>query len=119
MRIRDATENGLDCGGLLLVIGKELGLTELEHLGYSNSPDGETFERLLNENCDPVKNWREPQLADIIACDYNKGIQHCARCQSDRTSSHRYSRKASDRQGAGRGPRNERRYRAVSTRLRS
>lgn len=70
--------NGVDCGGLLLVIGRELGLTELEHLGYSNSPDGETFERLLNENCDPVDDWLHPQLADVIACDYGKGLQHTA-----------------------------------------
>jgi hypothetical protein len=68
--------DGVDCGGLLLVIGRELGLTELEHLGYSNNPDGETFERLLNENCDPVRDWRHPQPGDILAHDFGEGIQH-------------------------------------------
>lgn len=68
--------DGLDCGGLLLVIGRDLGLTELEHLGYSNSPDGETFERLLNENCDPVEDWRHPQPGDVLAHNYGDGVQH-------------------------------------------
>lgn len=70
--------SGVDCGGLLLVVGRALELTEMEHLGYSNSPDGETFERLLNENCDPVGDWRNPRRGDILAHDYNEGIQHCS-----------------------------------------
>jgi cell wall-associated NlpC family hydrolase len=67
---------GVDCGGLFLVIGRELGLTELEWLGYANSPDGATFERLLNENCDPVMPFDQPQVGDILAADYGEGVQH-------------------------------------------
>ena len=71
-------EIGLDCGGLLLVVGRALGLTELEELGYSNSPDGERFEQLLDENCDRVEPKEDLRIGDIIAVDYGKGIQHTA-----------------------------------------
>lgn len=71
-------EDGLDCGGLLLVVGRELGITELEFLGYSTAPDGETFERLLNEQLDEIIPKENLQIADIIACDYGDGIQHTA-----------------------------------------
>ena len=70
------TERGLDCGGLLLVVGRALGLTELEHLGYAASPDGETFQRLLDENCIPVKPYNKPRIGDLLAHDYKSGIQH-------------------------------------------
>lgn len=66
---------GVDCGGLLLVVGQALGLTELEHLGYANSPDGETFERLLDEQCERTDKL---QPGIILACDYGEGIQHTA-----------------------------------------
>lgn len=69
---------GLDCGGLLLVVGRDLGLTELEHLGYSNSPDGETFERLLEENTDRLERKEDARPGDILAMDYGDGIQHTA-----------------------------------------
>ncbi len=72
------TMSGTDCGGLLLMVGKALGLTELEHLGYSNAPDGETFERLLEENCIPAKPYNKPQIGNILAMDYGEGIQHTA-----------------------------------------
>src|SRR4051794_32094668 len=77
-RSQGRDRSGLDCGGLLLVVGKDLGLTELEHLGYSQNPDGETFQRLLEENCDPVEPWNEPKPADILAIDFGEGIQHTA-----------------------------------------
>src|SRR4051812_24044921 len=62
--------SGVDCGGFLLLVGRDLGLTELEHLGYAQNPDGETFERLLEENCDRVKPYNKPEIADILAIDY-------------------------------------------------
>ena len=68
--------NGLDCGGLILVIGNKLGLSELQHLGYSNSPDGETFERLLDQELDRVKPYNRPRVGDILAMDYGHGVQH-------------------------------------------
>lgn len=68
--------SGTDCGGLLLMIGHDLDLTSLVHLGYSNSPDGETFERLLEQECIPVKPYNRPKIGDILAADFGQGIQH-------------------------------------------
>jgi cell wall-associated NlpC family hydrolase len=69
---------GLDCGGLILVVGRELGISSLEFLGYSNNPDGETFERLLCQELNEVTPKEKVQIGDIIACDYGDGIQHTA-----------------------------------------
>lgn len=71
-------EIGLDCGGLILVVGRALGLTELEELGYANSPNGERFEQLLDDNADRVEPKENIQIADILAIDYGDGIQHTA-----------------------------------------
>lgn len=70
--------SGLDCGGLVLVVGRDLGLTELEWLGYSNSPDGVTFERLLNENLVRLDQKENAIPGDFTAHDYGEGIQHIA-----------------------------------------
>lgn len=71
-------ENGLDCGGLLIVVGRALGLTELEELGYSNSPNGERFEQLLDENCIRIEPKEAAKVGDILAIDYGEGVQHTA-----------------------------------------
>lgn len=71
-------EIGLDCGGLMLVVGNALGLTDLEHLGYANSPNGEEFERLLEENSERVEPKEAARIGDILCVDYDKGIQHTA-----------------------------------------
>ena len=69
---------GLDCGGLILVVARELGLTELEELGYSSFPENGRFEQLLNENADNLNiesvyphsfTGGEFQAGDILACD--------------------------------------------------
>ncbi len=67
---------GVDCGGLLLVVGRALGLTELEELGYANSPDGKRFEQLLEENSDRIEPKEAARPSDILAVDYGLGIQH-------------------------------------------
>lgn len=69
---------GLDCGGLCLVVARELDITDLEFLGYANSPDGATFERLLDEHLDRIEPKESARCADILAFDYGDGIQHTA-----------------------------------------
>jgi len=68
---------GLDCGGFILVVGRRLGITELEILGYANSPDGVLFERVLREECTEVPK-AETRPGDLLAIDYGKGVQHVA-----------------------------------------
>lgn len=69
---------GLDCGGLILCVGYDLGITSLQVIGYSNAPDGETFERHLRDECDEVIPKQSVRLGDILAFDYGKGVQHTA-----------------------------------------
>lgn len=74
---REATGEyrGTDCGGLVLLIGRELGISDLEVLGYSSAPDGETFEMLLRNNMFEIPK-EELKPGDVIGCDYGDGVQH-------------------------------------------
>lgn len=69
-------EIGYDCGGFLTVLGQVIGATDFDVLGYSPNPNGEDFERVLNEHLDPIPDWKDAKLADILACDFGDGIQH-------------------------------------------
>jgi hypothetical protein len=73
-------EIGVDCGQFAVVVGRALGLTNLQHLGYGNSPDGKTFERLLETHCKRVKPKTKVRVGDIMAVDYSNGIQHIMFC---------------------------------------
>ena len=81
--------NGLDCGGLILVVGRALALTDLEELGYSSFPTGGRFEALLNEHADalgitskyPHKFTGDEFLpGDLLGFDYQngEGLRHVA-----------------------------------------
>lgn len=70
--------SGLDCGWLLISVGHDLGVTDIEVTGYSDCPDGETFEELLDMVLSRVEDKDDVQPGDILACDYGEGIQHVA-----------------------------------------
>lgn len=84
------TRQCLDCGGLILVVARELGLSDLEELGYAKSaPESDRFEQLLNENADnlqiesfPPHNFDGTEFlpGDLLAYDYleGEGISHTA-----------------------------------------
>lgn len=72
----------LDCGGLILVGGRQHGLTELEELGYASFPTNGRFEELLREHTDflgweskfPHKfDGTELLPGDLISFDYENG----------------------------------------------
>jgi hypothetical protein len=80
---------GLDCGGLILLVARELNLSELEELGYSSFPENGRFEQLLNEHADNLNiesiyphSWtgEEFEIGDILAFDYRngEGVRHTA-----------------------------------------
>lgn len=75
-------EYGIDCGGLIILVCRELGATKMEFLGYSGAPDGETFERLLAADLNEITPKENAQIGDILACDYKlpkfTGISHTA-----------------------------------------
>lgn len=75
-RTQGRDRHGTDCGGLLLMVGRALGITDLEVLGYANNPDGKTFGELLEMVLEPVRPKEAARMGDILAMDYGAGIQH-------------------------------------------
>lgn len=71
-------EIGFDCAGTLIEVGHVTHVSIFEFLGYSSEPDGATFERLLDENLVRLPEVYDAKLADVLAFDFGKGIQHCA-----------------------------------------
>lgn len=71
-------EIGFDCIGLMTSTGIETGIHSFDPLGYSNQPDGQEFERLLDKNLERLGDWKGLELlpADLLAIDQGKGIQH-------------------------------------------
>lgn len=46
-RHQGRTRHGLDCAGIVVVVGRALGLHDYDQLDYGRVPDGESFERHL------------------------------------------------------------------------
>jgi hypothetical protein len=99
---------GLDCGGVLIVIGQQTGISAFEFLGYSAEPDGVTFGRLLDEHLDRLPEVHEARLADVLAVDFGQGIQHTmmvVAVHETRRDSHHYAVvHATRKHGVNRGP---------------
>lgn len=74
-------QTGYDCGGLVLVAGREKGLTSVEFLGYASFPTDGTFEELLEANTKFRGKYafpfnftgKEMQSADLVSFDYGNG----------------------------------------------
>ena len=61
------SRRGVDCGGLLLCIGRDLGVRLLEpSVEYSMSPDPEIIEKGITDNCTLVSNIDDIRPGDII-----------------------------------------------------
>ena len=74
--------NFMDCGGLILVVARQLHLSALEELGYASFPGEGRFENLLTEHADalgfestfPHKfDGTELKTGDLLSFDYNNG----------------------------------------------
>lgn len=83
------TMNAMDCGGLMLVVGRALCVTEFEELGYASYPTQGRFDEILAQELErldfestyPHKfNGTELQPADLISFDYmnGEGTRHVA-----------------------------------------
>ncbi len=88
-RKENAQNPRLDCGGLILVAGRALGLTSLEFLGYADFPTDGKFEALLVEHAvDTGESFTYPFRfsggeflpGDLVAFDYGngEGVRHIA-----------------------------------------
>jgi hypothetical protein len=71
------TGPGVDCIGAMIFLAHETGISSFDCWGYSQEPDGASFEAALDEHCIPLP-LDEVKVADLLAFDYGDGIQHCA-----------------------------------------
>ncbi len=69
-------EFGLDCVGLIIMVGHDTGYTDFDFLEYGSNPDGETMERLLNEHLDRLDSIDEAREGDVVSMDFGEGEQH-------------------------------------------
>lgn len=67
---------GLDCVGLVIKVGHATGHSSFDFLAYSQEPDGETMEALLDEQMDKLTSANDAQPGDVVAMDFGEGIQH-------------------------------------------
>ncbi len=69
-------EHGLDCVGLIVMVGHDTGYTDFDFLEYGSNPDGETMERLLNEHLDRLPSFEDARAGDVVSMDFGDGEQH-------------------------------------------
>lgn len=68
---------GVDCAGLLICVGKELGLSDFDVTGYARVPDG----RMLQAHCDAhlIRIARdEVRPGDVLLMRWRRYPQHVA-----------------------------------------
>ena len=68
---------GLDCVGLLIRVGHDLGLTEFDHTGYPRQPIEERLYERFREELDEINSW-EALPGDIVLFRILKHPQHLA-----------------------------------------
>jgi cell wall-associated NlpC family hydrolase len=73
-RHQGRTVAGIDCAGLILNVGNDLGLIEYSETGYARRPNSYAMLNSLNKNLQPVLG--EPQAGDIILFSYFGRPQH-------------------------------------------
>lgn len=66
---------GVDCLGLLVLVGKDLGLESRDTTDYARLPDGARLMRELDEQLTRVA---EHQAGDILLMRFNSSPQHLA-----------------------------------------
>lgn len=78
---------GLDCAGLVIVVGQELGLTSFDSYNYGRLPNGMLMEETLSREMTRVFN---PQIGDVLLFRFEIEAQHVA-IVTDRGIIHAYT----------------------------
>ena len=68
---------GVDCGGLLIVVGREAGLEIIEPDAYSMSPDPAVIRTSLLAHCDPIQ-ISDAQPGDVYWISFAGEPRHVA-----------------------------------------
>lgn len=70
------TKYGLDCIGLVLVIARDLGISDYEISNYSKVPSGRMMQRLLEENCQRIRPISSAEIGDLLHMAFYTEPQH-------------------------------------------
>lgn len=68
---------GVDCAGLLICVGKALGLSDFDVTGYARVPDGRTLLRHCDEHMTRIPR-DEAQPGDVLLMRWRRYPQHVA-----------------------------------------
>ena len=75
-RHQGRSRNGIDCAGLIVSVGHDLGLQrEADYTAYSHAPDGRTLHVLLARHFDVVPPG-EMSLGDVVFMAFQEFPQH-------------------------------------------
>jgi cell wall-associated NlpC family hydrolase len=67
---------GLDCIGLVIVVAKDLGLSDYDIDGYGRVPDGKSLRATMCEQMDLLK--RDPLPGDVLLFAFQRNPLHTA-----------------------------------------
>lgn len=67
------TQHGIDCVGLVVVVGKTLGLLNADRVGYSRRPFNDELPKFMLEEFVSVD---EALPGDILTFDFGPGVSH-------------------------------------------
>jgi cell wall-associated NlpC family hydrolase len=76
-RHQGRSREGIDCGGLLIVLAHELGLSEFDVSRYARRPDGRSLKKICDEQMRRVP-FSEAQPGDVILFRIESDPQHLA-----------------------------------------
>ena len=68
---------GVDCAGLIVCVGKELGLTSFDTTGYGHRPDSRELEEICHTNMKAIA-IAKARAGDVLLIEVDKMPQHLA-----------------------------------------
>ncbi|HEY0004537.1 MAG TPA: hypothetical protein VGB17_06970 [Pyrinomonadaceae bacterium] len=69
--------SGVNCAGLLIAVGRDLGLSELEFEGRANFSKDLSLDGLFSLHMDKLPDWRDAREADVVSIAYENDPEHC------------------------------------------
>lgn len=71
--------SGLDCAGLIMYVGKEIGAVPIEYIyeDYGRMPDGVVFHKHFDTHLEIVNNRLKKQSGDVIVFKQDNYPCHC------------------------------------------
>lgn len=80
---------GVDCGGLVIGVASELGLSEFDITGYSGRPNGDSLVKVCQEQMTPIT-LDELSAGDVLLFRFEAHAGHLGIYLGDNTVIHSY-----------------------------